>query len=208
METDSPAIRSGLTPLATLRKLVRPRVVREHCALCDAGLAEHHAHLIEPATHQLVCACDACAILFSGSAETRYRRVPRDVWVLNEFQLSDAAWEALQLPINLVFFIRNSADRRVVAFYPSPAGVTESCVATETWESLAEENPLLRDLETDVEALLINRLGNARECYRLGIDECYRLAGLVRTHWRGLSGGAEVWRALEEYFNSLRQRST
>ena len=78
---------------------------------------------------------------------------------------------------------------RVVALYPSPAGATESLVTPEAWEALVAENPVLRDFEPDVEALLVNRVGEARECYRVGIDECYKLVGLIRTHWRGLSGG-------------------
>jgi hypothetical protein len=62
-------------------------------------------------------------------------------------------------------------------------------------------------LEPDVEALLVNRIGDARECYRVGVDECYRLAGLIRTNWHGLSGGSEVWAAIARFFEALRRRS-
>ena len=55
-------------------------------------------------------------------------------------------------------------------------------------------------LEPDVEALLVNRIGEARECYRVGIDECYKLVGLIRTHWRGLSGGQAVWDEIGRFF--------
>jgi hypothetical protein len=96
----------------------------------------------------------------------------------------------------------------VVAVYPGPAGATESLVAPGAWEALAADNPILRDLEPDVEALLVNRVGGARECYRVGIDECYKLVGLIRTRWRGLSGGQEVWAEIGRMFAGLKERSS
>jgi hypothetical protein len=51
-----------------------------------------------------LCACDACALLFSSPGDARYRRVPRDIRFLDDIRLSDEAWESLQLPINLVFY--------------------------------------------------------------------------------------------------------
>lgn len=196
------------SPLASLRRFVPPRTVREHCELCNAELAADHAHLVEPATRRLACACEPCAILFSGQTEARYRRVPRRRRFLPDFQLSDVAWEELSIPINLAFFLSSSPAGRVHAFYPSPAGATEALVATEAWEALATDNPILRDLEPDVEALLINRVGEAPECYRVGIDECYRLVGLIRTHWRGLSGGSKVWGEIGRFFATLKERSS
>ena len=65
----------------------------------------------------------------------------------------------------------------------------------------------VRDFEPDVEALLVNRVGEARECYRVGIDDCYRLVGVIRTHWRGLSGGTAVWDEIGRFFAGLKERS-
>jgi hypothetical protein len=67
-------------------------------------------------------------------------------------------------------------------------------------------------MEPDVEALLANRLGAPRgfgepEYYVLPVDECYRLVGLIRSGWRGLSGGTEVWETLQQFFQSLRDRA-
>ena len=59
----------------------------------------------------------------------------------------------------------------------------------------------------DVEALLVNRVGSARDHYRAPIDVCYKLVGLLRTRWQGLSGGTEVWKAIGEFFSELRKRS-
>jgi hypothetical protein len=36
------------------------------------------------------------------------------------------------------------------------------------------------------------------------IDRCFALVGLIRTHWRGLSGGAEAWQAIRDFFAQLR----
>jgi hypothetical protein len=198
----------GRNALASLRRFVRPRVVRERCGLCDVELATDHAHLVEPASRRLVCACDACAILFSGQGGTRYRRVPRRVQLLTDFRLTDEVWEGLQLPINLAFFSFSTPLDRVVALYPSPAGATESLVTLEAWEDLAAENPVLREFEPDVEALLVNRVGAARDCYRVGIDECFQLVGLIRLHWRGLSGGQAAWDEIGRFFAGLKERSS
>jgi hypothetical protein len=190
--------------LGALRRFARRRSVRERCELCGAALADEHTHLVEPASRRLVCACEPCAILFDHRGATNYRRVPRRVQLLADFRLPGAAWEALRLPIDLAFFLHSTPAGRVVAFYPGPAGATESLVPLEAWQALAEDNPVLRDFEPDVEVLLVNRVGAAREHYRTGIDLCYKLVGLIRTHWRGLSGGQEAWDAIGRYFVALK----
>jgi hypothetical protein len=55
-----------------------------------------------------------------------------------------------------------------------------------------------------VEALLVNRTREAREYYVAPIDRCYRLAGLVRRHWSGFSGGDEVWQQIDGFFEEMR----
>jgi hypothetical protein len=195
------------TALASIRRFMRPRSALEYCSLCNLALADDHPHLLEPASHRLACSCDACAMLFDVPNGGRYRRVPRRVRSLHDLHLTDEAWEALQLPINLAFFFRSTPAGRVVALYPSPAGATESLVAAESWETIESENPCLRDFEPDVEGLLVNRIGESRDAYRVGIDHCYRLVGLIRSHWRGLSGGAMVWGQIAGFFDGLREQS-
>jgi hypothetical protein len=193
--------------LAALRGFVRQRAAGVQCELCAAPLEAEHEHLLEPAAGRLACACTPCAILFSGQPSARYRRVPRRIEFLSDFRLSDAQWEALHLPINLAFFFYSTRAEKVLAIYPSPAGGTESLLALEAWRQLEEENPVLRELEPDVEALLVNRVRTAREHYRAPLDECYRLVGLIRANWRGLSGGAEVWEDIGRFFANLKKRS-
>lgn len=194
--------------LVSLRRYLRPRPAsRSRCELCSVELAEEHSHLVEIASRRLCCVCEACAILFSNPAAPKYRRVPRRVEFLAEFRLTDVQWEALQLPIDLAFFLYSTPAKRVVAFYPSPAGATEALPPPDAWQTLVEDYPGLSRLEPDVEALLVNRLGESPEAYRVGIDECYALVGLVRSHWRGLSGGTKVWEEIARYFGHLKARS-
>ncbi|MGA2133273.1 MAG: DUF5947 family protein [Bryobacteraceae bacterium] len=199
-------------PIDVLRRFAGKPRAHECCDLCGAELAVEHPHLVEPSARKLHCTCPACALLFSSQSGSRYKRVPRRVRYLADFRLTDAQWEGLMIPINMAFFFKSSVDGRVIALYPSPAGATESQLPLETWADLADENPPLGDIEPDVEALLVNRLGFTRgfsvpEYYLLPIDECYKLVWLIRTHWRGLSGGTEVWKQLQQYFAGLQDRS-
>lgn len=199
--------------LATLRRFARrPQRSTEQCELCAVALGREHPHLIETAEHKLICACEACSLLFSVRAGAKYKRVPRDVRFLADFQMTDAEWDSLLIPINLAFFFQNSRDAQVSAFYPSPAGATESLLPLEHWEGIVQANPVLQKLEADVEALLVNRVGRGRgispaEYYIVPIDACYGLVGLIRLHWRGLSGGGEVWQEIGDFFSRLRARA-
>jgi hypothetical protein len=192
-----------------LRQFARKRRLAERCELCGNDIPSDHTHLIEVGRRKLLCACDACAVLFSGQSGTKYKRVPRRVLLLTDFQMTDSKWDSLMIPINMAFFFKSSVEAKVFALYPSPAGATESLLTLETWNDIVSENPVLAEMEADVEALLVNRLGHSRsapvpEYYLLPIDECYKLVGLIRTHWRGLSGGTEVWQELQHFFAGLK----
>jgi len=204
----SSATGRGPSPFATLRRFVRPRAAAERCEMCSLELAADHQHLIDLKSRQLACACDACAILFSGQGETRYRRVPRRIRYLSDFRITDAQWDDLRLPIQLAFFFHSTPEGKQVALYPSPAGPVESLLSLDTWEELVSENTILREMEPDVEALLVNRVGSAREYYLVPVDECYKLVGLIRAHWRGLSGGTEVWALIGSFFDELKEKAT
>lgn len=58
-----------------------------------------------------------------------------------------------------------------------------------------------------MELLLVNRVGGIGEYYIVPIDECYKLVGLIRAHWRGLSGGTEVWREIKGFYEALKERA-
>lgn len=197
---------------AALREFARKRMAVERCEMCSRELLAEHEHLVEPVNRKLICACDACAILFEGQSGTKYKRVPRRVLFLRDFQLTDAQWDGLMVPIEMAFFYKSTPQEKVIALYPSPAGPTESLLSLDTWTDIVAMNPILNEMEADVSALLVNRVGHARgalpaEYYLVPIDECYKLVGLIRTHWRGLSGGREVWHEIGGFFAALKKRA-
>jgi len=201
------ARRSSAKGLAVLRAFVSKQPEIEHCELCAAVISEQHQHLVDPDSRRLLCACDPCAILFATNGETKYRRVSRDVRMLDRFALSDQAWNSLAIPIGLAFIFQSSAAKGMIAVYPSPAGPTETAVDQDCWDEIVAENPLLARLAADVEALLVNRMNGAREYFWVPIDECYKLAGIVRKYWRGLSGGPEGSDQISNFFEHLKERS-
>jgi hypothetical protein len=197
---------------AALRQFTRQRSATERCEMCSRELAPEHQHLVEPANRKLICSCDACAILFEGQSGTKYKRVPRRVLFLQDFQLTDGQWDGLMVPIEMAFFFKSSPHGKVIALYPSPAGPTESLLSLGVWGDVEQANPVLNGMEADVLALLVNRVAHARrsgpaEYYLAPIDECYKLVGLIRTHWHGLSGGTEVWREIGAFFAALKKRA-
>ena len=197
---------------ATLRRFARAPRPLERCELCSAGLACEHPHLVEISLRQIVCACEACATLFDGMTGGRYKRVSRRAQFLANFQMTDAQWDDLLIPINMAFFFRSSTEDQVVTLYPSPAGAVESLLTFDAWNEITQHNTVLTTLRPDIEALLVNRVGHAHELslaeyYIAPIDECYRLVGLIRANWKGLSGGSEVWVEIGRFFSDLRSRS-
>jgi hypothetical protein len=195
--------------VAKVQRFVRRREaggqVPERCELCGAPIPSRHRHLVQPADHQLLCACQACGLLFGNRNDGRYRLVPEAIRVLDDFRLSDAEWDALGIPIGLAFFFFSTPQGRIVALYPGPAGSTESLLTLDAWSGIVSNNPVLAELEPDVEALLVNRMNGARQYYAAPIDRCYALVGLIRTHWRGIAGGDAAWQAIGGFFASLRE---
>ena len=207
MESTDLPIPTTPRPIPVPRRFSRPRPPAERCDLCAIGLPPVHQHLLEPTARQVMCACDPCAILFSGSHGQKYKRIPRRIEHWSDFRLTDEQWAGLGVPISLAFFFRSTPHDQVIAMYPSPAGPTEAMLPAEVWQGLLDDNAALADLEPDVEALLVNRTLGTRDYYRAPIDECFKLVGLIRMHWRSLSGGTEVWKHIAAYFDDLKTRS-
>jgi hypothetical protein len=162
-----------------------------------------HRHVLDLQNRSVLCACRPCSLLFERDAAGggHYRLVPDRRRRLDDLDLSDLEWEQLQIPVDIAFFFRSSAEDRVVGFYPSPMGATESQLELVAW------GDRLSGLQPDVEAILVNRARGARRQWLVPIDDCYRLVAVIRTRWRGFTGGKDVWLELERFFDDLDRRS-
>jgi hypothetical protein len=197
---------------AGLRRFRDPKPLEragERCEMCAAPIGDEHPHVVDVESRGLRCACRPCHALFSaaGAARGRYRSVPDRHRYVPRFALADRVWASAGIPVGMAFLFANSASGEVVAFYPSPAGATESMLPDDVWRSLLADNPEFADIAPDVEALLITRGDDGFEAFLVPIDACYRLVGLVRTVWKGFDGGTDARAALDGFFERLRSRS-
>jgi hypothetical protein len=192
------------------RAAVEQQAAEEHCELCGEPIPPEHRHLLDLSTRELMCACRACKILFDTKVAAgggRLKLVPDRRQRIAGFELDDVTWAELRIPVEMAFFFRDTKAGKVVAYYPSPAGPTESLLELDAWDDLERANPALLTLEPDVEALLVNRARGARQSFLVPIEDCYALVGLIRSRWRGLTGGKEVWEEIEGFFGRLEARS-
>jgi hypothetical protein len=203
----------GASPLQRLaQRSAREREeALERCDLCSAPIAPEHRHLLDVTSRELMCSCQACSVLFdraaAGAGGRHYRLVPDRRLRIEDFAMDDVAWADLRLPVDMAFFFASSEAERVQAFYPGPMGATESLLGLEAWQSLVAANPVLGTLEPDVEALLVHRARGERRHYIVPISACFELAGLIRTRWRGLTGGREVWEEIARFYDGLDRRA-
>jgi Family of unknown function (DUF5947) len=183
--------------------------VEEQCDLCGELIPPKHRHLIDVQDRRLLCACRPCSILFDhrGAGGGHFRLLPDRSRYVEGFELDDLLWQSFRIPVDLAFFFHSSAAGRVVAFYPAPIGATESLLELDAWEELVRTNPVLEQLEPDVEALLVNRTHGAREQWLVPIDRCYELVGVIRTRWKGFGGGPDVWAEIDRFFEALRREA-
>ena len=201
--------RDSLAP-SRLRRLAQSasqerEAALERCELCGEVIPANHRHLLDLRSRELMCACQACKILFDRkeAGVGHYRLVPDRRLRIEGFRLEDEDWAALEIPVDMAFFFHSTRDERVSAFYPSPAGPTESLLRLDAWQDIERANPVLLSLEPDVEALLVNRARGARQHFIVPIEDPYRLVALIRSRWRGLTGGQEVWEGIDSFFAGL-----
>jgi hypothetical protein len=177
----------------------------EYCDLCGVTIAADHRHLLALTERRIVCACESCWAMRSGEGD--YRPTGnRTVW-LGDLEIPDELWAAFQIPIGLAFFMRSTVTECVVAMYPSPAGATESELHFEAWGRMVELNPVLGDLEPDIEGLMINRLSEPPAYAIAPIDRCYALTGAIKASWEGISGGPGVESAVSSFFEQIRAQA-
>ena len=184
---------------------------QEVCEICATPIAQEHGHLVDMRDRRLLCACRPCYLLFvpRGAAQGRYKAVGDRCLRLQSTPFEGPRWEALQVPIGLAFFFFNSGEQRIVGFYPGPAGATESQLDLEAWDALSNDVPQLRDLQADVEALIVDRRKDApARAYLVPIDACYELVALVRMSWQGIDGGDAARERVDAFFAGIEERCT
>ena len=202
------------TPYEVLARITgnqrAPEPAGERCEMCSEAIADEHQHVVNVAGRQLMCVCRGCYLLFTDShAQLRYRAVPDRYLAFPDFALDRRTWEALQIPVGLAFFFRNSALDRTVAFYPGPAGATESELDLDAWSAISTAEPRVGLIADDVEALLVRVPDDAEgdrppECYLVPIDACYEFVGRLRMLWRGFDGGQEARAFIDGFFAQVR----
>lgn len=185
------------------RAATRRRDAAEHCELCSEPVPEQHRHLLDTDTAGVLCACQACSILFHRDAASNghYRLLPE-----RRLRLAEVDPGVLGVPVGLAFFVRQE-DGAVRAHYPSPAGATRWEVDADAWRAVARDTPALAGLAPLVEALLVNTTGDRREAWLVPVDDCFRLVAIVRREWAGLTGGDRVAPAIERFFDELGRRN-
>ncbi|WP_406836282.1 DUF5947 family protein [Streptomyces sp. AHU1] len=184
----------------------RPPPKGERCDLCGEPLPSEHRHLVDTSRRSLKCACPHCHLLFTrpGAGQGRFRAVPDRYLSDPGFVLDEAGWNRLQIPVALAFFFRNSELGRLAAFYPSPAGATESELDPRTWDAVLGRSRLVELLEPDVEALLLHRgRDGSVTCTLVPVDVCYELVGRMRLHWKGFDGGSEARADIAEFLERI-----
>jgi hypothetical protein len=203
---------------SSLRRLARPKEAPpadpeqrfERCEMCTKPIDEHqHSHVVHLENRSLLCTCRPCALLFTerGAARGRYRAVPDRYLRDPAFTMSELAWDELQIPVRMAFFFHNSDLEKPLAFYPSPAGATESLLPMDAWHDGLGGTRLAAEMEFDVEALLLRKTGPRSECLLVPIDVCYELVGLVRMYWKGFDGGSEAWERINRFFADLADKA-
>jgi hypothetical protein len=168
---------SAYDVLARIRANRQASEPGERCEMCSESIADEHQHVVNVEGRQLMCVCRGCYLLFTDThAELRYRAVPDRYLAFPDFALDRRQWEALQIPVGLAFFFHNSALGRMVAFYPGPAGATESDLDMVAWNDIRAADPRVDMLVDDTEALLVRVPDDDTEppdCHLLPIDACY-----------------------------------
>ncbi|CAN5759216.1 DUF5947 family protein [soil metagenome] len=202
---------SAYDVLARIRAGRAPQPAGERCEMCSEDIADEHQHVVNVEGRQLMCVCRGCYLLFTDStAQLRYRSVPDRYLSFPDLALGRREWEALQIPVGLAFFFRNSALDKTVGFYPGPAGACESELDLQAWTLITTADPRVAMMADDVEALLVRapNTDDPPECYLVPIDVCYEFVGRLRMLWRGFDGGQQVREYLDDFFHHIADRCT
>ena len=160
-----------------------------------------------------MCACRGCYLLFlsEGAGGGHFRAVPDRYVAFPDFEFSAGA---MGRPADPGRAWRSSSSTRrsgrVAAFYPGPAGATESelpldAVGRGGGGQSARSARCSPTSRRSWCASGPDRSG--AECYVVPIDLCYELVGRLRRIWRGFDGGQEAHDEIDGFFDRLRERA-
>ena len=203
-----PPDRNGAKAITALRRLQMrempdgPQPIEADCDLCGTSMPEDHRHLLELEERRIVCVCESCWALRSGEAQycppargsscsttstcpTSCGRgcASRSAWP-SSFARTTASWRSTRAP----------------PARPSPSSELEA------WDELVGRNGVVGDIERDSEALVVDKLNDGIQAAIVPTDEAYRMVGLVKANWQGISGGQGVPAAVAGFFDELRAR--
>ena len=107
-----------------LKRFLEPGLKRragEVCEMCGQPIVEQHSHVVNVESRTLMCTCRACYLLFTreGAAQGKYKPVPARYLYDPAFALSEADWDALQIPVRVAFFFLNSSAFDCIDFVSS-----------------------------------------------------------------------------------------
>ena len=143
----------------------------------------------------------------SGGTSCATGRCPSGSCHFEGLTLDERTWDELQIPVGLAFLFRNSAQDRTVAFYPGPAGATESELPLEAWDRSSRPTRSWPYCARTSRPCSFGVRDGGGSCHLVPIDACYELVGRLRTLWRGFDGGAEAHEAMDAFFAPGRDRS-
>jgi hypothetical protein len=178
------------------------------CERCGAPIAAAHYHHVDLESRRFFCSCRACWLVPAAHGGGESVRAVPDRYVSGPFSLTDPQWDALDVPVGMAFFMFNSTMGRMIAFYPSRAGATESALPLAAWCDVERVNPWLRSAEPDVEAIVLRKSDATRyDAFIVPIDACYDLVGRIRACWAGCDGGDAVRAEVDRFCGDARARS-
>ena len=207
------ALRPGGSALAGLRRIISERpapVVGERCEMCAEPITDEHPHVVDLESRALMCTCRGCYLLFTAEdAQLRYRAVPDRYLSFPDVTLDARQYDELEIPVGLAFLFNSSVLNRTVAFYPGPAGATESELPLEAWTRVVEANPSYRCCAPMSKRCCSGGLTGAASSPATW-SQSMRVtpwSGQLRRLWRGFDGGTEAHQAMDDFFAEIAARS-
>ncbi len=182
----STASRSRATVSSRSRGSPRRALHGARCDLCAEPLPARRAHLFEPRTRSLTCACRAARWACPGPGSRARTGACRST--RTRVAIDPTRWLArLNVPVGVAAVLVHDDGRAVVTF-PGPAGLVETDIDAELWMALRAELPELGTLAPEVEAIACSTLPGGG-AWRVGIDVVFEMVGELRASWHGMTGG-------------------